>query len=268
MPLTSSSATYHRRHDSDIASWSLVNNLLSVAALVNAGCKVFFHCTGCEVMFNGTVILRGWPDPKNKLWRIKIMDERWTTNLHVPIPGGDPKPPTIALTTPPTAWANSLYECSTTHKLTHFYYACLNFPVVSTLILALIAGYLKGFPGLTADRVRRHIDVSDGSKRGHMDQVRQGIQSTKLAAATSPIVLQANLVDTNMDAAPQEPTNECTHHVFMTVRKVTGSVSSNQSGCFPVTPNRSKVYVALFYVYNPNYIKSVPIKNQPKEELL
>ncbi len=57
----------------------------------------------------------------------------------------------------------------------HFYYTCLNCPVVSTLILALNAGYLKGFPGLTADRVRRHINVSIKFERGHMDQVRQGI---------------------------------------------------------------------------------------------
>jgi hypothetical protein len=57
-----------------------------------------------------------------------------------------------------------------------------------------------------------------------MDQVQQGIQSTKPAAATSPIALQANLVNTNMDAALQEPTNKCTHHVFMTIHKVTGSV--------------------------------------------
>jgi hypothetical protein len=120
----------------------------------------------------------------------------------------------------------------------HFYYACLNFPVMSTLIHALNAGYLKGFPGLTADRVHQQIDVSVESECGHMDQVRQGIRSTKPAAATSPIVLQANLVDTNMDAAPQEPTNECTHYVFMTVREVMGSVSSNQSGCFPITSNR------------------------------
>jgi hypothetical protein len=101
-----------------------------------------------------------------------------------------------------------------------------------------------------------------------MDQVRQGIRSTKPAAATSPIVLPANLVNTNMDAAPQEPTNECTHHVFMTVHEVTGSISSDQSGRFPITSNRGNGYVALFYVYNPNYIKSVPIKNQSKEELL
>jgi hypothetical protein len=172
----------------------LVNNLLSVATLVNAGCKVFFHCPlhRLEVTFDGTVILRGWRDPKNKLWRIKIVDDGWTTNCHMPIPDSNPKPPTIALVTPPTAWANSLYECLTTHILMHFYYECLNFPVVLTLILALNTGYLKGFPGLTANRVRRHINVSIESKHGHMDQVRQGIRSTKPATTASLIVLPAN----------------------------------------------------------------------------
>jgi hypothetical protein len=118
----------------------LVNNLLSTAALVDAGCKVFFYRTGCKVTFNSTVILRGGRDPKNKLWCVKIVDNGWTTNLHVPIPDSDPELPTIALVMPPTTWANSLYECSTTHKLTHFYCTCLNFPIVLTLILALNAG--------------------------------------------------------------------------------------------------------------------------------
>jgi hypothetical protein len=155
------------------------------------------------------------------------MDNGWTTDLHVLIPNSDPEPPTIALVTPPTVWANSLYECSTTHKLTHFYYACLNFPIMLTLILALNAGYLNGFPGLTANRVCRHNNVSIDSKRGHMDQVQQGIQSTKPAATASQIVLPANCVDTNMDTAPQQPTIKCTHHVFIPIRKVTGSISRN-----------------------------------------
>jgi hypothetical protein len=37
----------------------LFNNLLSVATLVDAGCDVYFHRTGCEVSFDGTIILRG-----------------------------------------------------------------------------------------------------------------------------------------------------------------------------------------------------------------
>ncbi len=43
----------------------LVNNLLLVAVLCDAGCEVFFHKHGCEVTHTGETILRGWRDPKN-----------------------------------------------------------------------------------------------------------------------------------------------------------------------------------------------------------
>jgi hypothetical protein len=43
----------------------LLNNLLSVAVLCNAGCKVYFHSTGCEVTLNWEIFLRGWRDPEN-----------------------------------------------------------------------------------------------------------------------------------------------------------------------------------------------------------
>jgi hypothetical protein len=71
---------------------------------------------------------------------VKIVDNGWTTDYKVAIPTQDKL--TIELTTPPTTHDYSLYKCSTTHKLMHFYYACLNYPVVSTLIKAINAGYL------------------------------------------------------------------------------------------------------------------------------
>jgi hypothetical protein len=42
----------------------LVNNLLSIAVLCNAGCKVFFHKTGCKVTLDRETILQGWREPK------------------------------------------------------------------------------------------------------------------------------------------------------------------------------------------------------------
>jgi hypothetical protein len=167
---------------------------------------------------------------------------------------------------PATTVANSLYECSNTHKLTHFYYACLNFPVKSTLLLAIKAGYLKGFPRLTADRVRCHIDVSVASERGHMDQVRQGQRSTRRALSSIPVVLPHNCVDSNMDTPPQQPSNERTQQVILSVHEFTGDIASNQTGRFPVTSNQGNTYLALFYIFDPNYIKSVPIRST--EELL
>jgi hypothetical protein len=305
----------------------LVNNLHSVATLVNTGCDIYFHRTGCEVSFDGTVILRGWRDPTNRLWRVRITDGGWTTNMRVSIPPDTNEPPLIPLSTAPTtttahlvnhieltttaprrvtftlssdhvdrdgtayrrghrtrnhvdrtvhpsilgstqkqgvssrffsgpsrrgctgsprpspttAVANSLCECSNTHKLIHFYFACLNFPVKSTLILAIKAGYLKGFPGLTVDRVRRHINIDVASKRGHMDQVRQGRRSSKRASSSIPIVLPHDRVDSNMDTPPQQPSNERTQHVFLAVHDFTGGIASDQTGHFPITSNRGNV---------------------------
>ncbi len=94
---------------------------------------------------------------------IKIVNNGRTTNLKVCIPPNSPS--TIALTMPPTAYTNSLYVCSNTHKLTHFYYACLNYPVVSALIKAINAEW---WPGLTTTCVCRHINTSF---KCNMDQV-------------------------------------------------------------------------------------------------
>jgi hypothetical protein len=107
---------------------SLVNNIFSVAALVDPGCEVFFNCTGCKVTFDRAIIVREWRDPKKKLWQVKIVDDGWTPNYKVTIPPQGKS--TIELTTPPTTYAYSLYGCSTTHKLMHFYCACLNYPVI------------------------------------------------------------------------------------------------------------------------------------------
>jgi hypothetical protein len=61
----------------------LVNNVLSIAVLCDAGCVVFFHKTGCKVTLNRETILQGWRDPKNHLWQVMIVNDGWTTKLTV-----------------------------------------------------------------------------------------------------------------------------------------------------------------------------------------
>jgi hypothetical protein len=119
----------------------LTNNLLSIAILCDARCKVFFHATGCEVTLNGAVIFRGWRDPHHCLWCVRIVNDGWTSN-HC-IHDNNKSHPNIAV-------ANSLYNCDNTQQLRHFYHACLFSPVLSTLINAINKGYLKGFLGLTS----------------------------------------------------------------------------------------------------------------------
>ena len=54
----------------------------------------------------------------------------------------------------------------------------------------------------------------------------------------------------------------------MTMVEATGKIYSNQTGRFPITSARGHAYVVIFYNYDGNHIKSVPIKNRTKEELL
>ena len=90
------------------------------------------------------------------------MDNGWTTKLTIcddstrlPIPLRT-TPTGIAMATPTkdkvTEQVNSLYECSNTHQLIHYYYACLNYPVPSSLIQAINREYFRGWRGLTSQR--------------------------------------------------------------------------------------------------------------------
>jgi hypothetical protein len=110
--------------------------------------------------------------------------------------------------------ANSLYKCSNMGQLTNYHYACLNYPVKSTLTKAINRGYFKVWRGLTSQRTCCRISVSTESKMRHMDQQRQGVQSTQPTPTTVP--LQApGIFDDPMEDVPQEPHNTRTHFVFM-----------------------------------------------------
>jgi hypothetical protein len=74
-------------------------------------------------------------------------------------------------------------------------------------------------------------------------------------------------IDT-LEPLSQEPFNTCTHLVFMTIIKISGTLFSNQLGRFPITYNRGNKYIVIFYIYDANFVKSVPIKSRSKEELL
>jgi hypothetical protein len=71
-----------------------------------------------------------------------------------------------------------------------------------------------------------------------------------------------------MEPLPQEPFNTHMHFVFMTIIKISGMLFSNQLGRFPIISKRGNKYIVIFYIYDANFIKSVPIKSRSMEELL
>jgi hypothetical protein len=140
------------------------------------------------------------------------------------------------ITTPQTtAVTHSLYDCNNTQQLTHFSHACLFLPVVSTLTNAINKGYLKGFSGLTAQRVCRHVQINNATEKGHMDQTCQGQRSMQPNPTNTS---NANNSLDNNDALPDHIDEGLINLVFMVIHDITGIVFSNQTGRFPITSNR------------------------------
>jgi hypothetical protein len=74
--------------------------------------------------------------------------------------------------------------------------------------------------------------------------------------------------DDTIDLVAQEPNNAMTNLVYMHTHDITGQIFKDQTGHFPITSNQGHAYLVIFYVYDANFISSIPIKNCTKEELL
>ncbi|KAL7474374.1 LOW QUALITY PROTEIN: hypothetical protein ACHAW6_000349 [Cyclotella cf. meneghiniana] len=123
----------------------ITNNLISTTTLANAGCKIFFHKTGCEVSLDGEIILV--EGPRYLPMACLSSSRRWKFNRSYRS--------TIfqQLLVHPSPEINSIYECENTEQLINFYYATIGYPVISMWIKAIDKGYFQGWRGLTSDRV-------------------------------------------------------------------------------------------------------------------
>ena len=90
------------------------------------------------------------------------------------------------------------------------------------LLRALNAGYLNSFPGLTSRLLQPHPPHSIAAAKGHLDQHRQGLDSTAEHPSSPPV------------ASPPDPV-ESPHTVY--VKRVLASGTSHSDlteRCFPI----------------------------------
>ena len=71
-----------------------------------------------------------------------------------------------------------------------------------------------------------------------------------------------------MTVPTQEPSNKKTDPVYMTVSLADGWMASDQTGALPRVSNRGHKYISVFYVYDANFVKGVPVKIRHRQGLL
>jgi hypothetical protein len=104
-----------------------------------------------------------------------------------------------------------------------FLHAAAGSPTPSTWIPAIKKRFYATWPGLTTQLVSKHLPPSAATIKGHLDQQRQNIRSTK--APTQLIVVNPPTPTGFTDTAP--------YHVFMAIIHCQGEVATDQTGAFP-----------------------------------
>ena len=105
--------------------------------------------------------------------------------------------------------------------------------------------------------VRKHLPKFLATAKGNLKQDRQNIRSTKLSVAAAPLVLPSQ-------QAPPARSNQ----VSVETIKLTGKVSTHQTGRFPVTSSRRIKYLMVLYYHDSNEIIPEPIKSRSEAELI
>ena len=137
----------------------LRRSLFGLAPLCELGCAIHFSNSTATVTYSGKTVLSGKRLPPDLLWAFDL-------------------PVIQHITRSSTTFANAAMSISSDAAFVNFAHATLGSPSLSTLLRALKAGYLDSFPRLSAALVTAHPPHTLATAKGHLDQHRQGLDST------------------------------------------------------------------------------------------
>jgi hypothetical protein len=131
--------------------------------------------------------------------------------------------------------------------------------VPSTFINDTEAGNFVTWPTLTAQHVRKYLEKSEETLKGHLNQTRKNVRST----------LPKKKVTTPDEEVEYEPhITKCTNVVYAATHELEGSTYTDLTGRFPTTSSRGYKYILFLYDYDSNNIQAEPMKSRSDTEAI
>ena len=137
---------------------------------------------------------------------------------------------------------------------------------------AIKEGFFTSWPGLTFALVSKFLpETSEETVAGHLHRRRQGIQSTRV-----PVVERVNTIEM---MEPELPGQGKLHHnrqqrvgVHLVANdeliiKLNGTISTDQTGRFPIVSQKGNSYTMVMYNYDSNAILAEGCKDRTAPEL-
>ena len=219
----------------------LGTSLISLGKLADDGCIILLDKSTLNVFKNFKLLLTGTRNLRDGLWDIPLLPpnqhhyRRSTQLIHksnVIIPRN--KSP---------------------QTLVQYLHAALYSPTKSTLLHAVRNGHFLTWPGLTVSNVVKLLDETPATALGHLDQERQGLQSSK------------SYVPDNDYFPPQAPqqTNEALAAIISFRQH--HKAYFDLIGEFPYPSSRGNKYLLVLYDHDSNAILTHPLKTRQGAEI-
>jgi hypothetical protein len=148
----------------------------------------------------------------------------------------------------PEHYANNVYEQKSIEETITYLHACCFIPVQDTWLKAIQNEQFATWPSITVENVRKYIPKYDATAKGHMNQIRQNIRSTK------PAVVEPT---PESDMVQEDKCN----YIYTTVMG-TNQIYTDITGRFTTASLSGNKYILILDDYDRNSILSAPMKNR------
>jgi len=195
------------------------------------------------------LILTGQRDHYTGLWHVPVSDSTDTPDLSTKTQNDTHH------NAQTTQHCNNAYETQTISELAqHMHAACFS-PAKSTFLKAINAGFFATWPSLTHQNAQKHLKKSIATAKGHLDQQRKNIRSTKKQTPQED--------DTTITFHPDDAglRTHYVHAATMEYSSTTGKIYTDLTGRFPVQSRRGNKYLFVLHDYDSNAILAEPLKN-------
>lgn len=216
----------------------LNNSLISLGQLADDNCTIILTKKELQVFKSYKKILHGFRNNNDGLWDI-------------------PLPNSPLSLKPKNHMANVIiHKKQNINDLMQYFHATLYSPTKSTLLKAVKNGNFIGWPGLTSNNITKHLQETEHTAKGHLDQHRKNLQST----------INQQVVDHDFHPIQiAQITNETI--AFIIDPKQLKKGFFDLTGRFPYTSSRGNNYIFVLYDFDSNAILSTPLKSRLAGEI-
>jgi hypothetical protein len=218
-------------------------SLISLGQLCDDNCNIILTKEHLTIFKNNQLIITGTRNQTDGLWDIPLTKDNPDLRQKLNV---------------------ILIKNKTKQQLANYLHGCCFGPNKKTFIQAIRNGNFITWPGLESSIIERHMITPVATAKGHLDQERKNLNSTKVIKINDEI-FPSKLNENNEDFFPSKLNDQAVTQdlcAMITPFEPKKTAYSDLTGRFPYKSSRGNEYLLVVYDYDSNAILVEAIKNR------